>query len=945
MVALIGASLIVFNGLLCVLAIPEGKRYEMEIKTSNWLFAGTDSSICFRLAGYKDGQGKKSPWKCVSGKGGAYERGSIDHEELLSPQDFDGLSGVEVRVRKAQGSGVIDHWKLAWIRIQYNQTTYRAFFYTTFKKHMQIKSSYEMTLEDCPAGFHAINDGKVDLCIDRNECEEYCNKPAQICENIPGGYICKCKEGFEPIGDSCEDINECYHPNYTDCYGQKNAHCVNTMPGYTCECNEGYAGFPCQDVNECASIDHNDCEQICKNTKGSYKCQCRRGFLLAANGRSCIEARKCKYNPCNETTSRCFDINGNYECQCKEGYVKRNATVDQECSPRKCFPLTITDSQVTVSPNSCLTPGAKHYRDTCKFSCQIGYALHENSADTMVCDANGIWTSSSGTKSATPNCIPTLCPKLQTIEDGYLVPYSCTKTGIQHGGSCTFYCNNGYKLVGNHTVKCNNKEYVDYAKPHCVQIPKIECPEDVAISLPINKNKVSLGPAYIGVISNMDDKDIRSNPPYVSADYEFPLGHTTVKMFAKNEVGDEASCTYRVHVKDTSPPVVKCCPQDMLYTTKGTGKVFVKWKEPEFVDNIGIKKIRQTQKNNEYYPPTSFNVLYDAVDVNGNLATCEFTVVIKVITCSFDCIEGGDQTILKYCTSMSPVSAFCTAQCPDGKVFHQSPPFGMKNAWMCFDGNFQGVERIPDCVDKIPLLQGDKKCPRGSVMTYDYRDQTGTPKCGKCPRGTQHVTDKCVSCPKHTYQDEEGQVACKNCPMGFGTKKTRNVNQDTCIGMCPAGFHSPTGFVDFRNGGCIACEKESYSFGYGSTACTPCPEGTSAQDKGAISRTECLAIPKSLAAVPSTYVTVLAGNNVTFSCVSYTQPPQKLEWNIKPLVFPGSSRFTNQINDSPSQRVLSYTITDARPEDSRKFTCEATDVFGARSSIVINVRVVPLRMQ
>lgn len=176
--------------------------------------------------------------------------------------------------------------------------------------------------------------------------------------------------------------------------------------------------------------------------------------------------------------------------------------------------MTITDSQVTVSPNSCLTPGAKHYRDTCKFSCQIGYALHENSADTMVCDANGIWTSSSGTKSATPNCIrkflgfhrkfskcwaicylttlfvkpfakiiviwdfcsfsqihviATLCPKLQTIEDGYLVPYSCTKTGIQHGGSCTFYCNNGYKLVGNHTVKCNNKEYVDYAKPHCVQ--------------------------------------------------------------------------------------------------------------------------------------------------------------------------------------------------------------------------------------------------------------------------------------------------------------------------------------------------------------------------------------------------------------------------------------------------------------------------------------------
>lgn len=65
---------------------------------------------------------------------------------------------------------------------------------------------------------------------------------------------------------------------------------------FLCEIVFPIKHFYVSDVNECASIDHNDCEQICKNTKGSYKCQCRRGFLLAANGRSCIGNTKLLIN-------------------------------------------------------------------------------------------------------------------------------------------------------------------------------------------------------------------------------------------------------------------------------------------------------------------------------------------------------------------------------------------------------------------------------------------------------------------------------------------------------------------------------------------------------------------------------------------------------------------------------------------------------------------------
>ena len=55
----------------------------------------------------------------------------------------------------------------------------------------------------------------------------------------------------------------------------------------------------------------------------------------------------------------------------------------------------------------------------------------------------------------------------------------------------------------------------------------------------------------------------------------------------------------------------------------------MEWKEPEFVDNIKIKQIFKSQINNQSYAPITFNVIYNAIDVNNNVATCEFAVNIK----------------------------------------------------------------------------------------------------------------------------------------------------------------------------------------------------------------------------------------------------------------------------------------------------------------------------
>lgn len=57
---------------------------------------------------------------------------------------------------------------------------------------------------------------------------------------------------------------------------------------------------------------------------------------------------------------------------------------------------------------------------------------------------------------------------------------------------------------------------------------------------------------------------------------------------------------------------------------------------------------------------------------------------------------------------------------------------------------------------------------------------------GKCPRGTRYQTTndglsgRCISCPEHHYQDEEGQTTCKKCPEGKGSVKRRNIDINAC---------------------------------------------------------------------------------------------------------------------------------------------------------------------
>lgn len=75
-----------------------------------------------------------------------------------------------------------------------------------------------------------------------------------------------------------------------------------------------------------------------------------------------------------------------------------------------------------------------------------------------------------------------------------------------------------------------------------------------------------------------------------------------------------------------------------------------------------------------------------------------------MITCSFDKIQGADQSTNKQCFAVGPRS-MCMLTCPPGKTLHHIPEgLMMKGRWFCKNGDWeqQGkpLKRLPDCVGK-----------------------------------------------------------------------------------------------------------------------------------------------------------------------------------------------------------------------------------------------------
>ncbi|XP_072048564.1 uncharacterized protein [Amphiura filiformis] len=121
---------------------------------------------------------------------------------------------------------------------------------------------------DSKSHFHCNNDDCIELskvCDGYNDCGDWSDEP--------GGRVCST--------DECATNNGGCHHN-----------CHNLPIGYYCSCRPGYdlkGNQTCVDINECNAFPP-PCSQSCQNSNGSYSCKCSKGFTLDPNVKTCIAA-------------------------------------------------------------------------------------------------------------------------------------------------------------------------------------------------------------------------------------------------------------------------------------------------------------------------------------------------------------------------------------------------------------------------------------------------------------------------------------------------------------------------------------------------------------------------------------------------------------------------------------------------------------------------------
>ena len=156
---------------------------------------------------------------------------------------------------------------------------------------------------------------------------------------------------------------------------------------------------------------------------------------------------------------------------------------------------------------------------------------------------------------------------------------------------------------------------------------------------------------------------------------------------------------------------------------------------------------------------------------------------------------------------------------------------------------------------KMSLYSDEISCSFGRCAASGPHSPTSASMCGKCPVGKSSMKydagddiyysafNECLDCPEGTYQDEEGGIHCKWCPLGTWSDKRNQTSTESCFN-CHAGTYDnrsrqKTSLVRLDTGERVtaynpnsikstdctdSCPRGYYS-AIGEGVCTSCPKG------------------------------------------------------------------------------------------------------------------------
>ena len=109
----------------------------------------------------------------------------------------------------------------------------------------------------------------------------------------------------------------------------------------------------------------------------------------------------------------------------------------------------------------------------------------------------------------------------------------------------------------------------------------------------------------------------------------FPVGTTTVTYTATDVNGNTATCSFNVVVTDNTNPVISNCPANIsINNDPGLCTAVATWTAPTAADNCGMQSFISSHNSGDVFSVGTTTVTYTATDVNGNIATCSFNVVV-----------------------------------------------------------------------------------------------------------------------------------------------------------------------------------------------------------------------------------------------------------------------------------------------------------------------------